>query len=130
MTDLADCDHFYGGDLGVTPTGDIALVVKHNRTTQRVIRRLLTVPTSPENGSAYPFEPDYGVGLGARIGEALDIRGTAADVRSQMLLEATVQKIPAPTIAVTPIDVKGATIDITYIDVSGVPQSFSFDLVH
>lgn len=126
MADLADLAHAYGEDLGVTPSGDIALAVKSDRTIQRIIRRLMTVPTDA-NGSAYPWEPDYGVGLGARIGETLDIRGITSDVRSQMLLEPTVAKSPAPVITVTEIDT-GATITVSYTDISGVPQSFSFDL--
>jgi hypothetical protein len=129
MTDLADIDHVYGQDLTVTPTGDLALATKKDRTIQRIIRRLLTVPTSPRNGSAYPWRPKYGVGLGARIGDALDIRGIEADVRSQMLVEPTVQKVPAPKISVVPLGTIGATINIVYVDLSGVPQSFSFDLV-
>jgi len=129
MTDLCDLDHVYGEDLQVTATGDIALVSKQDRTIQRIIRRLLTVPTSPANGSAYPWRPKFGVGLGARIGEALDLKALAAAVRSQMLIEPTVQKIPAPTITVTPLGNIGAVIDIAYVDTSGVPQNFSFDLV-
>lgn len=129
MTDLYDIDHTYGEDIGVTATGDIALVSKSDRTIQRIIRRLLTVPTSPINGSSYSWRPNFGVGLGSRIGEALDIRGITASVRSQMLREPTVQKVPAPKITVTPLGQIGATIDIVYIDNSGFPQSFSFDLV-
>lgn len=129
MTDLCDIDHTYGGDIGVTATGDIALVSKSDRTIERIIRRLLTVPTNAKNGSSYPWRPKFGLGLGARIGEALDIRGLQAAARSQMLKERTVQKIPAPVVTVTPLGQIGATIDIVYTDNSGFPQSFSFDLV-
>lgn len=129
MTDLCDLDHIYGADLGVTATGDIAVVAKHDRTIQRIVRRLLTVPTSVRNGCAYPWRPKFGVGLGARIGEALDIRALQGAVRSQMLIEPTVQKIPAPTITVQPLGTIGASIDIVYVDMSGTPQNFSFDLV-
>lgn len=126
MADLADAYHVYGQDLAVSPSGDIALAVKSDRTIQRIIRRLLTAPTSAK-GSAYPWEPGFGVGLGARIGEALDVRGIAADVRSQMLLEATVAKNPPPVVTVTQIPT-GATISISYTDISGLPQSFRFNL--
>lgn len=126
MADLADLDHAFGEDLGVTPTGDIAVVVKFNRTIQRIIRRLMTVPTSAA-GSPYPWEPNYGVGLGAAIGKALNVRAIAAAVRSQMLLESTVAKNPAPQIDVEEIT-NGATITIQYTDTSGQPQTFSFDL--
>lgn len=127
MADLADADHFYGGDLAVTASGDIAIVTKSQRTIQRIIRRLLTSATDI-SGSAYPWQPAYGVGLGAKIGEALDTRAIGAAVRSQMLLEPTVQKVPAPIVVVTPIDA-GAAITVTYTDLSGLPKSFNFDLV-
>lgn len=127
MADLADCDHFYGGDLGVTASGDIALVTKSQRTIQRIIRRLLTSPTDAQ-GSAYPWQPKYGVGLGAKIGEPLNIRDLQGKVRSQMMLEPSVQKVPAPVVTVTPIDL-GAAITVSYTDLSGVPKSFNFDLV-
>lgn len=127
MADLSDLAHAYGEDLGVTPSGDIALAAKSDRTIQRIIRRLMTAPTDAR-GSAYPWQPDFGVGLGARVGEALDIRAIQGDVRSQMLLEATVAKNPAPIVTVAPIAAGGASISISYTDTSGVPQAFSFDL--
>ena len=127
MADLADCFHIYGQDLATTPSGDIALATKSQRTIQRIVRRLMTSPTDG-TGSAYPWIPGYGVGLGRRIGQALDVRGLKADVRSQMLLEPTVSKNPAPVVDVTELDVGGATITITYTDLSGLPKSFSFDL--
>lgn len=128
MTDLVDLDHVYGEDLGATATGDIAVVSKHDRTIERILRRLMTVATNAFNGCSYPWLPKYGVGLGARIGEALQSRAIAAAVRSQMLLEPTVLKVPAPVITVTPLGVTGATIGILYTDISGIPQSFSFDI--
>ena len=126
MADLSDVDHYYGGDIGTSPSGDIALVTKRQRTIQRIIRRVMTQKANSQ-GAPYPWETDYGLGLGARIGEALDARGIAADFRSQMLLEATVAKTPAPVITVTEIPT-GATIDVSYTDISGVPQNFSFNL--
>lgn len=127
MADLADLAHSFGNDLGTTPSGDIGIVTKQQRTIQRIIRRLLTNPTDSDS-SDYPWEIDYGVGLGSRLGGDLDIRGINADVRSQMLLEPTVSKNPAPVVTVTPIPT-GATITIAYNDISGVPKSFSFNLV-
>lgn len=127
MADLADAFHIFGQDLAVTLTGDIALAVKSDRTIQRIIRRLMTVPTSSK-GSAYPWVPNYGVGLGARIGQTLDIPGIKADVRSQMLLEQTVAKDPAPVVSVKELAQGGATITVNYADLSGIPKSFSFNL--
>jgi hypothetical protein len=127
MADLCDIDHTFGQDIGVTPTGDIALASKSDRTIQRVIRRLLT-PQTDGNSSAYPWEPDYGAGLAAKIGDTLDIRAIRAIVLSQLLAEASVAKIPAPTVTVTAIDANSAMIDVTYFDQSGTPQNFGFDL--
>lgn len=127
MADLCDIDHIFGQDIAVTPTGDIAVVSKADRTIQRVIRRLLTPSTTPLV-SAYPWEPTYGAGLAAKIGETLDVRAIRGIVLSQMLMEPSVKKIPAPTVTVTPLNVNGATIDVNYTDQSGTPQNFGFDL--
>jgi hypothetical protein len=127
MADLADAFHIFGEDLAVTLTGDIALAVKSDRTVQRIIRRLMTVPTNAQ-GSAYPWQPKYGVGLGARIGKKLDIPGIKADVRSQMLLEPTVARDPAPVVIVQELSQGGASISVNYADLSGIPKSFSFSL--
>lgn len=127
MADLCDIDHMFGEDVGITATGDIAVVAKADRTIQRVIRRLLTPQTTPKS-SAYPWQPEYGAGLAAKIGETLEPRAIRAIVLSQMLLEPSVAKIPAPAVIVTPIETTGATIDVTYTDQSGTPQSFGFDL--
>jgi hypothetical protein len=126
MADLADFDHFYGGDLAVTASGDIAVATKQQRTIQRIIRRLLTSKTT-SSSSAYPWQPKYGVGLGERVGEALDIRAIRGDVRAQMRLESSVQQVPAPKVTVTPIQ-DGAAITVDYTDMSGLPQTFNFDL--
>lgn len=127
MADSADAYHVFGQDLAITSTGDIALATKSDRTTQRIIRRLLTVPTDAK-GSAYPWQPKFGVGLGAKLGEGLDIRGIQGAIRSQMLLEPTVKKVPAPQVTVTPIQTGGATITVTYVDLSGLPKGFNFNL--
>ncbi len=128
MADTIDLAHYYGVDLGTTLSGDIATVSKQTRTIQRIIRRFLTNPTDSDS-SDYPWEPTYGVGLGARLGQDLDPRGIQADCRSQMLLEPTVSKNPAPVVTVTPLSTGGATISVAYTDISGQPQNFSFNLV-
>lgn len=126
MADLADIDHFYGGDVAVTVTGDLAVATKDKRTRQRVIRRLLTSKTD-QRGSAYPWQPKYGVGLPERIGDPLEIRAVQGDVASQMKREDSVQRVPAPRVDVEPLDI-GASISVSYTDLSGLPKSFNFDL--
>jgi len=127
MADLSDIDHVFGQDIGVTPSGDIAVVSKSDRTIQRVIRRLLT-PSTTSGSSAYPWEPTYGAGLAAKIGDKLDPRAVRAIVLSQLLMESSVAKVPAPVVTVTLTDPNSATIDVTYTDQSGTPQNFGFDL--
>jgi hypothetical protein len=126
MADLADAYHIYGQDLAVTETGDIALATKSDRTTQRIIRRLLTAPTDAK-GSAYPWLPKYGVGLGKYLGEAMDTRALQGAILSQMLQEDTVLKVLPPQVTVTPTPT-GATITVQYTDTSGTPKSFNFNL--
>jgi hypothetical protein len=129
MSDLCDIDHLFGEDIGITPTGDIAVVSNHDRTVQRVIRRILTAQTSVA-GSAYPFQPEYGAGLPQKIGqENIDIGNVKANVLSQLLLESTVARIPLPTVSVSSAQAgSNITINVTYTDTSGTPQSFGFDL--
>jgi hypothetical protein len=123
-----DIDHLWGNDIGVTPSGDINLVSGSYRTIERVIRRLMTTPTT-QQGSAYPWQPTYGVGLGARVGGVLDIRGLQADVMSQILMEPSVSRTPLPVITVNQITATGVTtIGIVYTDNSGTQQNFSFNL--
>jgi hypothetical protein len=126
--DTFDIQHLYGDDVAVSSTGDLALVCMEDRTKLRIIRRLLT-PATVVGNSAYPWEPDYGVGLGERIGKELDLRLIASIVMSQMVLESSVASVPIPVINVTPfLEGNGAQIDIAYTTLSGVQQNFSFNL--
>lgn len=129
MSTVSDIDHYFGNDIGVTPSGDIALVTNHDRTVERVIRRLLTAPASAF-GSGYAWEPDYGAGLPQKVGqENIDPDAVRATVLSQLLIEPTVARIPIPGVTVTQSP-GGSTItlNVTYTDISGTPQSFGFDL--
>lgn len=124
---LADISHLWGNDIGVTATGDIATVTTHDRTVQRVLRRLFTAATT-EDHSPYPFEVDYGIGLGERVGDVTpDLRAIHGLVRSQMLQEASVARQPAPVIDVQEIATGGVVISISYVDLSGSNQQFSFN---
>lgn len=49
---LADLDHTFGNDLGVSASGDIGTVTGWRRTVQRVIRRLCTAATRPAPATA------------------------------------------------------------------------------
>lgn len=129
MADLADIDHLYGNDVGVSPTGDLAMVTNNTRTQQRVIRRLITTPTVIGN-SAYPWEPPYGCGLAAKIGAVnWSDDGIQADVLSQLGQEQSILPTPQPTVDVTPFaNGSGAEIDIFAWDATGEPLDFSFNV--
>ena len=119
MTDLY---HYIGADLGLSPTGDLRPVSGLDLGKQRVLRRLMTNPGD------YLFHPDYGAGLGAKVGSVTNVGELTALIRGQMLLEEAVAQSPAPVIAVTPIN-DGVSVYIQYTDApSGQLATLSFDV--
>ncbi len=109
---ISDLNHLWGGDLGSSPSGDIALSSGTQRGQQRVLRRLLTNPGD------YVFQPSYGAGLPQYVGQLLDVGTVVALIRSQILLEDSVAKTPPPQINVrqTPTDLTGFAVTIGYTD--------------
>ena len=130
MSDLCDIDHLFGNDIGVTASGDIAVVSNHDRTVQRVIRRVLTAQNKT-SGSAYPWQPEYGAGLPEQVGnENVDTGVIQSTVLSQLLIEPTVSRTPIPKVTASSSSAGSViTINVNYTDLSGTPQSFGFDLV-
>lgn len=106
MTDLY---HFISDDLRDSATGDVLQVEGLDQTSQRILRRLLTNP------GAYIWHPNYGAGLGRKIGTLLDIPALTGLIRSQIFLEASVARTPAPVITVTGI-ANGLAVRIQYYD--------------
>ena len=107
---MPDIAHTFGGDLTLSPTGDLAVADGAELTRERLLRRLLT------NRGDYIWNVDYGAGLGAFIGQpanALRIRGV---IRSQVLKEATVARSPAPVVVVTARYDNTVSARITYTD--------------
>ncbi len=86
---MADLAHYFGQDLSLGPTGDLALVSGSLAVEQRVLRRLLTAP------GAYIWHVPYGAGLGALVGMPANARLITGLVRQQMGLEAAVAQNPA-----------------------------------
>jgi hypothetical protein len=130
MPIVSDIGHIWGGDIGVTSTGDIAVVSGADRTTQRVLRRLMTAATTAIQ-SDYPWLPTYGIGMGERVGRVgVDTRELQAIVLGQLSQEQSVATSPAPTVSVT--ETRNGSgeyeVDCAYTDQSGLVQSFSFDL--
>lgn len=123
MSDLADLFHYWSGDLTLGPTGDLAPALRADRTSQRIIRRLMTNP----GGGDYPWEPDYGAGLPAKIGDTLDLGYLTALVIGQVALEPSVARDPAPQVTIAPIQ-GGVSISVLYWDLSGQGTPLSFNL--
>ena len=122
LTALDDVDHLWGGDVGLTQTGDLARVNGADRSKQRVLRRLMTNPGD------YAFHPEYGAGLPAKVGAILDLAEIRALVRNQMLLEASVSQADPITVAANALD-DGVSIDLDYIALPDrQPVSLSFDV--
>ncbi|MBV9984496.1 hypothetical protein [Bradyrhizobium sp.] len=116
-----DLGHWFGADLNAAASGDLLTVDGVNKNKQRLLRRLLTNPGD------YIFEPSYGAGLAAKIGQPFSASACAAIIKSQMFLESFVARDPAPTIVVTQI-ANGLSVQLQYFDSSigqNVPLSFT-----
>lgn len=131
---MNDIDHYVGSDIGVSSSGDLALVTSSRMGLQRILRRLLTNP--PETDAAgnvtatgdYLWHQNYGAGVPKQIGENVNVPEIKAMILGQMMLEASVAKTPEPVIAVTVIP-EGVSVDVQYNDsVTGAQQFLSFDV--
>jgi hypothetical protein len=119
---MADAGHYFSGDLQVSATGDLLVADSVLESQQRILRRLLT------NATDYLWQPDYGAGLPATIGEPLDEAAMDTLIRSQMYREESVSQNPAPQIITTPIP-NGIYVQIQYVEIdSGKPATLSFDV--
>jgi hypothetical protein len=122
MNVLNDISHWYGGDLGTSPAGDLAAVSGSIKSQQRVLRRLFT----PKG--TYQSHPDYGGSLGGYVGALADIPAIQAAILTQMLLEASVAQNPPPTVVVTPIT-GGLQVAVSYTALPDqVPVSLNFQV--
>nr|WP_199065128.1 hypothetical protein [Chromobacterium sp. ASV5] len=120
---MNDLNHFVGGDLSTSPTGDLSLVAGLERGKQRVLRRLLTNPGD------YVFHPEYGAGLGRYVGQIINVPQLTGLIRGQMLQEACVGNSPPPAVTVRARDDGTLAVDISYIDApSGEPTTLNFDV--
>lgn len=119
---LSDADHWFGGDVGVSPTGDIGLSAGELRTQQRIVRRLCTNP------GEYIAHPDYGAGLPRKIGENADLPALRALIRTQVLMEESVARLPEPKVDIVQIN-SGFSITIKYTDANTLnPVTLSFEV--
>lgn len=120
---LQDVNHTWGEDIGVSNTGDIALVGGDDRGQQRILRRLMTNPGD------YVFQTNYGAGVLQAIGSPEDKGKLVATIRAQVLLEDSVAPIPAPTTTVQAAgaDFSSLAISVSYTDQpSNAPTVLAF----
>ena len=132
---MNDLDHYFGNDLSLSATGDIAVTIDESTAgLQRILRRLLTNP--PDTDAAgnvtasgdYLFHQDYGAGVPKQVGENVNTQAITSLIRGQMLLEAAVAKIPEPVIIVDAIP-EGVSVSVQYNDATTGAQKFlSFDV--
>ncbi|CAJ0703841.1 phage tail protein [Ralstonia pickettii] len=119
---LNDVNHWVGGDMTVSPTGDLGLASADLRTQQRIVRRLVTNPGD------YIFHTDYGAGLPQKIGETLDVPALRGLIRAQILQEAGVAQDPEPQVDVAAIT-GGVSVRILYSSaITREPVSLQFNV--
>lgn len=109
---MPDLEMTWSGDLSLSATGDLGVVIDPSLGTQRVLRRLMTNPGD------YIWHPTYGAGLGQFVGRPIDLATVEALIRAQMALEPAVSTLPEPIIAASS-DVAGRLyLQIRYEDSS------------
>jgi phage baseplate assembly protein W len=107
---MIDLYHNIGSDLSVGPTGDLAIATPTMTGQQRVLRRLLTNPGD------YIWQPDYGGGIGAMIGNPADAAGIRGVIFGQVSKEAAVAPDPAPTVTVSVSPDGTVSANLSYAD--------------
>lgn len=125
---LVDINHYIGGDVAISSTGDLQGCEGLTRSQQRVLRRLLTNP------GEYIFHLEYGAGIQKYIGTNAKVGEIETLIQSQIALEDCVAQIPAPIVIVTPINggvTGGVYIQIQYKDAStGEQTSLNFNVTN
>jgi hypothetical protein len=120
---MPDIDLWFGGDLSVGSTGDIALATGSFLTEQRVLRRLLT------NAGDYIWQLGYGAGLGQFVGQPGAPAIIAGVTRTQMLREAGIAATPAPVIAADSAVDGTVNLAVQYVDANtAAVRSLSFSV--
>lgn len=120
---MSDAALLWGGDLGVSPVGDIATVGATELGQQRLLRRLLT------NKGDYVWNLDYGGSLGQFVGVPVDVAQIRARIRSQIFLESAVARTPEPVVDVNAQLDGGVYVSIRYVDAStGSNRVLSFSM--
>lgn len=123
---LNDASHIWGGDLSAAANGDLLLASGDDLTKQRIVRRLMTNPKTPQAGGDYLFEQTYGAGIPRFVGSIGQESEIAAISKGQVQLEGGVAQNPAPVVTARS-DTNGVTETIQYTDNdSGQPAILNF----
>jgi len=119
---MYDLYHFTGGDLEGSSTGDLRATTGSACGKQRILRRLLTNPGN------YLFHPEYGAGLGKKVGETVKPGEWKALIIGQILLEESVASHPPPVVKLTLIG-GGVSVSLAYTDaMTGSQETLSFNV--
>jgi hypothetical protein len=117
---MADCFHYIGSDLQFGSNGDLQTVDSVQESQQRILRRLLT---NPED---YIWQPTYGAGLPAQIGQVTDQAAVESLITTKMYLETSVVQNPQPQVDFD-FFLNGINCSIRYIESdSNLPTTLSF----
>lgn len=137
---MTDIWHFWGQDLTVSPSGDLALVQSLNPNipatlagndegTQRIYRRLMTGDALGTSQSGEDiFNPAYGGGIPQKIGSIMDPVNWKAEIVSQMFNESAVAKTPRPQVTFAGQLPASAFVTIKYQNAqTGQPIALTFN---
>lgn len=95
----SDLAHWWGGDLSLDASGDMATVERYDKDNQQIVRRICTSgKTAGSLIGEYAFHPEYGGSAPWYIGRAVDPLALEGLIRSQMYEEASVAHNPEPSI--------------------------------
>lgn len=119
---MYDLYHYVGTDLSVSPSGDILPVTGTERRKQKILRRLITNP------GELVFHPEYGAGLGKKVGENINVQEWKTLILGQMKLEDCVARKPEPVVTISIIE-NGVDVRVKYTDaVNGTAEFLNFDI--
>jgi len=120
---MADASLVWGGDLAVTPAGDLSMSEGGALGQQRVLRRLMT------NVLDYTWQPTYGGGLGQFVGAVASARTVEGAIRAQLYAEASVAHQPEPNVSTNPTPDGSVYVNILYADAPSLAaQTLTFSV--
>lgn len=117
---MSDTAHYFGNDLSLSAGGDLLLASGQSLTTQRILRRLITAQ------GGYIWSLGYGGDLPSQIGQPTNLMAVQNAIRAQIFQEASVAKVPEPTVAMTSSQDGTFIATITYTDLNtGLSQTLT-----